>query len=77
MLPLGGSKGEGVRRLLSSLGVAASDVLAIGDAENDLEVSTRRQSGGRGRDLWYHAQQTSRDSLVVAAVSALAPSICD
>lgn len=63
MLPLGGSKGEGVRRLLSSLGVAASDVLAIGDAENDLEVSTRRQSGGRGRrDVWYHAQQTSRES---------------
>lgn len=48
VLPLGGSKGEGVRRLLSSLGVAASDVLAIGDAENDLEVSTRRQSGEGG-----------------------------
>lgn len=38
VLPLGGSKGYGLSRLLDSLGMDPKHVLAIGDAENDLEV---------------------------------------
>lgn len=38
VLPRGGSKGEGVRRLLECVGVEKENVLAIGDAENDLEM---------------------------------------
>lgn len=34
VLPLGSSKGEGVRRLLTAVNVNPQNVLAIGDAEN-------------------------------------------
>ena len=36
VLPAGGSKGKGVRALLDRLGVAPEEVMAIGDAENDI-----------------------------------------
>ena len=35
-LPLGASKGDGVRRLLETLDVPYRDILAVGDAENDI-----------------------------------------
>eukprot|EP00177_Eucheuma_denticulatum_P004749 GFKZ01008633.1.p1 GENE.GFKZ01008633.1~~GFKZ01008633.1.p1 ORF type:complete len:121 (-),score=24.50 GFKZ01008633.1:35-397(-) len=38
VLPPGASKGYGVQKLLERLGVEVGDVLAIGDAENDLEL---------------------------------------
>mmetsp|Transcript_5631 Transcript_5631/g.20492 ORF Transcript_5631/g.20492 Transcript_5631/m.20492 type:complete len:320 (-) Transcript_5631:1966-2925(-) len=38
LLPLGASKGQGVKRLLRELGVDAAKVLAIGDGENDIEM---------------------------------------
>ncbi len=38
VLPPGASKGEGVRWLLDHLGVSPQHVLAIGDAENDVEM---------------------------------------
>ncbi|KAA8494313.1 putative phosphatase [Porphyridium purpureum] len=38
ILPLGASKGDGVRRLLDHLGFSFSELMAIGDAENDLEM---------------------------------------
>ncbi len=37
-LPLNASKGAGLERLLSELGVSPDEVLAIGDAENDIEM---------------------------------------
>ena len=36
VLPKGGSKGEGVKVLLDRLGVSPEEVMALGDAENDL-----------------------------------------
>ncbi|XP_075265101.1 uncharacterized protein LOC142357344 [Convolutriloba macropyga] len=38
VLPLGVSKGSGVRRLLDNMGVDPADVMAIGDGENDIEM---------------------------------------
>jgi Cof subfamily protein (haloacid dehalogenase superfamily) len=38
ILPLGGSKGDGVGRLLADLDVPAEQVLALGDGENDVEM---------------------------------------
>lgn len=38
VLPLGTSKGKGLRWLLNELGVAETAVLAIGDGENDIEM---------------------------------------
>jgi len=38
MLPPGASKGDGVRRLLEHLELDAGELMAIGDAENDLEM---------------------------------------
>ena len=38
VLPLGTSKGEGVRRVLHHLGIAPNQLLAFGDGENDLEM---------------------------------------
>jgi hypothetical protein len=38
LLPLGVGKGSGVRRVLHDLGLSPHDVLALGDAENDLEL---------------------------------------
>ncbi len=38
VLPPGASKGAGVRWLLDELGIAPRHVLAIGDAENDIEM---------------------------------------
>ena len=38
LLPRGVSKGSGVRQALQRLGISFHDVLAIGDAENDLEL---------------------------------------
>jgi hypothetical protein len=38
LLPRGVSKGSGVRHALQRLGISFHDVLAIGDAENDLEM---------------------------------------
>ena len=38
VLPLGASKGAGVEWLLAHLGVSASNVMAMGDGENDLEM---------------------------------------
>jgi hydroxymethylpyrimidine pyrophosphatase-like HAD family hydrolase len=38
VLPPGGSKGAGVQALLKALGVDPQHMLAIGDAENDIEV---------------------------------------
>lgn len=38
VLPKGASKGDGVRRLLKSVDVEPKEVLAIGDAENDIEL---------------------------------------
>ena len=38
VLPPGVDKGSGVLKLLSSLGVAPEDALAVGDAENDLSM---------------------------------------
>lgn len=37
-LPVGASKGDGLRRLLARLDVDPAHVLALGDAENDLEM---------------------------------------
>ena len=36
VLPRGGSKGTGVRALLERTGIAAADMMAMGDAENDI-----------------------------------------
>jgi Cof subfamily protein (haloacid dehalogenase superfamily) len=38
VLPLGTSKGRGLRWLLNELGVAETAVLAVGDGENDIEM---------------------------------------
>lgn len=38
IIPTGASKGLGVKRLLTDLGYVPSDLLAIGDGENDLEM---------------------------------------
>ncbi|MFO7320922.1 MAG: HAD family hydrolase [Chloroflexota bacterium] len=38
ILPFGASKGAGLKRLLDDLGIAPERVLAIGDAENDIEM---------------------------------------
>jgi haloacid dehalogenase-like hydrolase len=38
VLPLGASKGYGVSRVLSLLGIEDSEMLAIGDGENDTEL---------------------------------------
>lgn len=38
ILPAGVSKGYGVKQLIKEMGVSASAVLAIGDAENDVEM---------------------------------------
>ena len=38
LLPAGVSKGTGVRRVIDTLGLSFHDVLAIGDAENDLDL---------------------------------------
>ncbi|GJD12122.1 Putative phosphatase [Galdieria sulphuraria] len=38
VLPFGASKGEGLRRLLLSLNIDPSEVVAIGDGENDVEM---------------------------------------
>lgn len=38
VLPLGTSKGEGLRWLLQELGVPETAVLAVGDGENDIEM---------------------------------------
>ncbi|MBN2470283.1 MAG: HAD family phosphatase [Anaerolineae bacterium] len=38
VLPPGASKGDGLRRLLDDLGIAPAEVIAFGDAENDLEM---------------------------------------
>lgn len=38
VLPLGASKGAGVEWLLERLGVAPENVMALGDAENDVEM---------------------------------------
>lgn len=38
ILPLGGCKGDGVRRLLEHIGVSAERAIAFGDGENDVEV---------------------------------------
>jgi hypothetical protein len=38
LLPAGVSKGSGVRRAIQQLGLSFHDVLAIGDAENDVEL---------------------------------------
>lgn len=38
MLPLGASKGVGVQWLLQHLGVSPSEVMALGDGENDIEM---------------------------------------
>ncbi|GFH21814.1 uncharacterized protein HaLaN_19184, partial [Haematococcus lacustris] len=38
VLPMGGSKGEGVQWLLDHMGVQAQHVMALGDGENDIEM---------------------------------------
>jgi hypothetical protein len=38
LLPAGISKGEGVRQVIRELGLSFHDVLALGDAENDLDL---------------------------------------
>jgi Cof subfamily protein (haloacid dehalogenase superfamily) len=38
IMPLGTSKGDGLRRLLDDMGVAPERVMAIGDGENDIEM---------------------------------------
>lgn len=38
VLPPGASKGEGLRSVLDDLGIAPEHVMAIGDAENDVEM---------------------------------------
>ena len=38
ILPLGASKGDGVRRVLEDLDIPAAQMLAIGDGENDVEM---------------------------------------
>jgi Cof subfamily protein (haloacid dehalogenase superfamily) len=38
LLPLGASKGDGVRRLMAHLGAPLSQVMALGDGENDAEM---------------------------------------
>lgn len=38
IMPLGASKGGGLRRLLDDMGVAPEHVMAIGDGENDIEM---------------------------------------
>ncbi|GAB4574604.1 MAG: Cof-type HAD-IIB family hydrolase [Anaerolineae bacterium] len=40
ILPPGASKGDGLRRLLAMLDISPDQVLALGDAENDLEMLT-------------------------------------
>ncbi|KAF7830095.1 endoribonuclease YBEY, chloroplastic-like isoform X1 [Senna tora] len=38
IVPLGTSKGNGVKMLLDHLGVTAKEIMAIGDGENDIEM---------------------------------------
>jgi Cof subfamily protein (haloacid dehalogenase superfamily) len=38
ILPLGASKGGGVKRLLDALGIDPANMIAFGDAENDIEM---------------------------------------
>jgi len=45
ILPIGASKGDGVERALSSIGVDWSEVVAVGDAENDREMLMRAGVG--------------------------------
>lgn len=52
-LPAGASKGDGLRRLLESMGIDPRDVMALGDADNDLEMLTMVGLGvamGNGND---------------------------
>jgi Cof subfamily protein (haloacid dehalogenase superfamily) len=39
ILPLGGCKGDGVKRFLDHIGVKPEDTIAFGDGENDVEVA--------------------------------------
>jgi Cof subfamily protein (haloacid dehalogenase superfamily) len=45
VLPLGSSKGEGVKILLESIGVSPEHVIAFGDGENDIEMLTMVKLG--------------------------------
>eukprot|EP00741_Cyanophora_paradoxa_P025762 tig00000391_g24859.t1 len=45
ILPLGASKGDGVERLIDLLGHSWDEVMALGDAENDLEMLERAGLG--------------------------------
>jgi Cof subfamily protein (haloacid dehalogenase superfamily) len=38
VLPLGASKGDGVKRLLDHIGISPEDTIAFGDGENDVEM---------------------------------------
>jgi HAD superfamily hydrolase (TIGR01484 family) len=38
VLPLGASKGLGVSKLLEHLNIAPANLMALGDAENDIEM---------------------------------------
>lgn len=65
ILPLGASKGDGVRQLLDILGVAPSDVMAIGDGENDVEMLAMVGLGVAMGNAGPHAREAA--DVVVAS----------
>jgi len=65
ILPLGASKGDGVSKLLDILGVAAEDVMAMGDGENDVEMLEMAGWGVAMGNAGPHAREVA-DAVVAS-----------
>ncbi|KAL5850520.1 hypothetical protein ACOSQ3_008573 [Xanthoceras sorbifolium] len=64
IVPLGTSKGSGVRMLLDHLGVTTKEIMAIGDGENDIEML---ELASLGIALSNGAQKTKAVANVIGA----------
>lgn len=75
-LPKGASKGKAVRTLCESMGVAAADVLALGDGENDKEmlafagvgVAVGNASAAAKEAATYTLEETNDQDAVAKAI---------
>eukprot|EP00873_Tetraselmis_striata_P023847 jgi/Tetstr1/444111/TSEL_032010.t1 len=65
ILPLGASKGDGVSKLLDILGVAAENVMAMGDGENDVEMLEMAGWGVAMGNAGPHAREVA-DAVVAS-----------
>jgi hydroxymethylpyrimidine pyrophosphatase-like HAD family hydrolase len=76
VLPVNANKGDGLRRLLEHIGIPSEQVLAIGDAENDLEMIRNAGLGvavGNALPMLKEAadvvlEETNDEAAVAAAV---------